>query len=106
MRAPEYRDLSGDGKEELIVGIEPGQDVLVLWIYTLKGQTVNQVLDVGVTPLSVEVTRRDVVVREPAEFPGYDIRRVYSWDNRSGAMIEKTVSFDELRPTHGRRHKP
>ncbi|GLW18591.1 hypothetical protein Stsp01_53340 [Streptomyces sp. NBRC 13847] len=87
----------------MIVGIEPGQNVLVLWIYALKGRMVNQILDVGVTPLSVEVTRRDLVVREPAESPDYDICTVYSWDDRSGTMIEKTVGFDELRPKHRRR---
>ncbi|WP_432001023.1 hypothetical protein [Streptomyces sioyaensis] len=99
VRAPQYRDLNGDGKDELIVGIEGTNHVLALWVFMLKNGVVTRIMDAGTTPLSVEVTGGDVILREPTGTPGYDMRTVYSWDKRTQAMILRVMEFDEVART-------
>ncbi|MFD9209447.1 hypothetical protein ACFVZM_24615 [Streptomyces sioyaensis] len=99
VRAPQYRDLNGDGKDELIVGIEGTNHVLALWVFMLKDGVVTRIMDAGTTPLSVEVTGGDVILREPTGTPGYDMRTVYSWDKRTQAMILRVMEFDEVART-------
>lgn len=96
VRAPQYRDLNGDGKDELIVGIEGADHVLALWVFMLKDGVVTRIMDASATPLSVEVTGGDVILREPTGTPGYDMRTVYSWDTHSQAMILRVMEFDEI----------
>ncbi|TXD00268.1 hypothetical protein FS847_02085 [Streptomyces sp. ISID311] len=99
VRDPQYRDLNGDGKDELIVGIEGADHVLALWVFMLKDGVVTRIMDAGATPLSVEVTGGDVILREPTGTPGYDMRTVYSWDKRTQAMILRVMEFDEVART-------
>ncbi|MFI1304148.1 hypothetical protein [Streptomyces sioyaensis] len=99
VRAPQYRDLNGDGKDELIVGIEATNHVLALWVFTLKDGVVTRIMDADTTPLSVEVTGGDVILREPTGTPGYDLRTVYSWDKRTQSMILRVMEFDEVART-------
>ncbi|KWT58553.1 hypothetical protein ADL21_28460 [Streptomyces albus subsp. albus] len=93
--APHYRDLNGDGKEELLLGVEAEQRFLLLWAFTVKDGVITKVLDDWVRPLSVEVSGHDVTVREAAEKGGYDLRKVYSWDGRLQAMKERITEYVE-----------
>ncbi|WP_406214187.1 hypothetical protein [Streptomyces decoyicus] len=90
---PQYRDVTGDGKDELLAGIEAGNDELVLWIFKVRNGTVSQILDIAVAPLSLEVAGRDVITREPSELTGYDTRTVYSWDEHSQSMIARVSDY-------------
>ncbi|MFF3273050.1 hypothetical protein ACFYWU_19310 [Streptomyces chrestomyceticus] len=97
--APQYRDLNGDGKDELLLGIESGKTFLFLWGFTAKDGVVTQIMDAGVTPLSVELSGHDVIIREPAGRGGYSLRRVYSWDDHLQAMNERVIEYDATRTT-------
>ncbi|MEJ8646772.1 hypothetical protein WKI65_01480 [Streptomyces sp. MS1.AVA.3] len=94
VQKPQYRDMNGDGKDELLLGIASGRYFLFLWGFTVEDGRVTLILDQAQRPLSVELSGRDVIVREPAD-KGYDIRRVYSWDPREQAMEERTFEYLE-----------
>ncbi|MFG3114319.1 hypothetical protein ACGF4C_07985 [Streptomyces sp. NPDC048197] len=95
VRAPEYQDLTHDGKDELIVGIEGAEHTLAVWAYMLRGGVVNRILDTAGTPLSVEVSDGDVIMREPTGSPGYEMRTVHAWDERRQTMEIRTMEFDQ-----------
>ncbi|MFD8326201.1 hypothetical protein [Streptomyces lydicus] len=94
VRAPQYQDLTHDGKAELIVGIEGSEHVLAVWAYTLRGGVVNRILDTAGTPLSVEVADGDLIMREPTGSPGYEMRTVHSWDDKRQTMEIRAMEFD------------
>ncbi|MFH8346040.1 hypothetical protein [Streptomyces sp. NPDC018045] len=99
VQTPQYRDLNGDGKDELLLGVDAGNTFLFLWGFTVRDGVVTQIMDAGVTPLSVELSGREVIVREPAGTGGYSLRRVYSWDEHLQAMNERVIEYDESRTT-------
>ncbi|UYB38518.1 hypothetical protein SLV14_000886 [Streptomyces sp. Je 1-4] len=47
MRKPQYQDLTGDGKAELIVGIEAPDASLALWVFKLHPGVVTRIMDAG-----------------------------------------------------------
>ncbi|WP_199810755.1 hypothetical protein [Streptomyces rimosus] len=97
LRAPQYRDLTGDGKDELIVGIEGPRDVTV-WAFRSTGGRVVRILDTFARPLSIEVSGRKVILREPSGSTGYEQRTVYSWNEREQTMGMRSTEYDRLRP--------
>ncbi|GAA5608936.1 MULTISPECIES: hypothetical protein [Streptomyces] len=98
VRKPQYLDLTGDGKPELIVGIEALDRSLALWVFTLRHGVVTRIMDAGATPLSVEIANGDLILREPTGTPGYATRTVYEWDPRTRAMTLRAMEFDEADP--------
>ncbi|MFB7919255.1 hypothetical protein [Streptomyces sp. NPDC056061] len=98
VRTPEYYDLTGDGKDDLIVGIEGGDHILAIWVYRLKGGLVNRILNVAGTPKSVDVTGGKLIMREPSTTPGYEIRTVYAWDAPSQIMDVQATEYDRQSP--------
>ncbi|MFD9208113.1 hypothetical protein ACFVZM_17775 [Streptomyces sioyaensis] len=94
VKAPQYRDLNGDGRDELLLGIASGPYFLFLWAFTVSHGQVTLIMDEAERPRSVKLSGRDVIVQEPAD-RGYDIRRVYSWDKREHAMNERTFEYVE-----------
>ncbi|MFI9233676.1 hypothetical protein [Streptomyces rimosus] len=93
METPQYRDLTGDGKDELLLGVASGKTSLSLRAFTVRDGVVTQIMDAGVTPSSVELSGRDVLVREPASYAGYDLRRVYTWDAHLQVMNERVTEY-------------
>ncbi|MEU2794366.1 hypothetical protein [Streptomyces sp. NPDC007100] len=98
VRAPRYRDLNGDGKDELIVGVK-GQSEVTIWAFMVKDGQVIRILDTFARPLSVEVTGRDVILREPSGSAGYEQRTVYSWNEREQSMGLRITEYDARRPS-------
>ncbi|MFE1173226.1 hypothetical protein [Streptomyces sp. NPDC058773] len=98
VRKPQYQDLTGDGKAELIVGIESSDDSLALWVFTLDHGVVTRIMDAGATPLSVEIANGDLILREPTGTPGYATRTVYAWDARTRTMALRAMEFDQADP--------
>ncbi|MEV4437096.1 hypothetical protein [Streptomyces sp. NPDC049555] len=92
VRAPEYHDLTGDGKPELIVGVEGTEHVVAVWVYTLKDGVVHRILDAAGTPRSFEVTGGKLIMREPTETPTYEIRSVYGWDGQ--VMVLQSTEYE------------
>ncbi|MGG7569999.1 hypothetical protein [Streptomyces sirii] len=96
VQTPEYRDMNGDGKDELLLGIASGRSktFVHLWAFTVKDGRVTLIMDEDTRPVSVELSDHDVIVREPAD-SGYDVRRVYSWDRSEQAMQERVFEYVE-----------
>ncbi|WP_234440802.1 hypothetical protein [Streptomyces rimosus] len=93
VETPKYWDLTGDGKDELLIGVASGKTFLFLSAFTVKDGTVAQIMDAGVTPSSVELSGGDVLVREPADYAGYDLRRIYTWDPHLQVMNERVTEY-------------
>ncbi len=94
IRTPVLRDLTGDGHDDLIVGIEMGDHLLGLRCYTLVKGELTRIMATVVRPSSIEVAGRDVIVWEPSDTPHYAVRSVYSWDSHRHYMELKS---DEIR---------
>ncbi|MFD7662157.1 hypothetical protein [Streptomyces sp. NPDC059788] len=112
LREPCFHDLTGNGRDDLVIGFEdtPGDGgsgggttggsgddgSLGLRVYTLDHGVLVRILSTHVRPLSVEVAGRELIVREPAELPGYENRSVYAWD---AALRGMTLRREEIRRT-------
>ncbi|MEV6670310.1 hypothetical protein [Streptomyces sp. NPDC051162] len=109
IRTPVYRDLTGDGHDDLIVGIEMADHLLGLRCYTLDKGELTRVMSTVVRPSSIEVAGRDVIVWEPSDTPHYAVRSVYSWDSHRHYMelksdeIRRVEATTAPRPTETRR---
>ncbi|MGW8554661.1 hypothetical protein [Streptomyces tubercidicus] len=104
---PQYQDLTGDGKAELIVGIGAADESLALWVFMLRHGVVNRILDVGVDPLSVEIANGDLIVREPTSKREYATRTVFAWDPRTKTMALRSMEFDQAdSPTSAPKRTP
>ncbi|WP_245689327.1 hypothetical protein [Streptomyces chattanoogensis] len=106
VRAPEYHDLTGDGKDELIIGIESGNHILTVWAYMLKNGVVNRILDTAGTATAVEVAEGDLIMREPADKPGYETRTVHAWDAKNQIMVIRETEYDRRTPSSGSSASP
>ncbi|MEU9122444.1 hypothetical protein AB0C96_21720 [Streptomyces sp. NPDC048506] len=106
VRSPEYQDLTHDGRDELIVGIEGSEHTLAVWAYMIRGGVVNRILDTAGTPLSVEVSDGDVIMREPTGSPGYEMRTVHAWDDQRQTMEIRTMEFDRAVSSPSPRRTP
>ncbi|MGW1077892.1 hypothetical protein [Streptomyces sp. NPDC002537] len=96
IRTPVHRDLTGDGHDDLIVGIEMGDHLLGLRCYTLVKGELTRIMATVVQPSSIEIAGRDLIVWEPSTTPHYAVRSVYSWDSHRRYMDLKS---DEIRRT-------
>ncbi|WP_406863115.1 hypothetical protein ABZO31_22815 [Streptomyces sp. HUAS MG47] len=85
---PYYRDLTGDGRDELIVGIRmPGQQVAVL-VYTAERGGLTRIMSTADQVLSVELAGRNLILRvSSAGIPGYEYRTAWSWSAEQGTML-------------------
>ncbi|MEU9497193.1 hypothetical protein [Streptomyces sp. NPDC048196] len=99
VRAPEYHDLTGDGKDELIVGVRSGSNLLIIYAYTLKHGVVTSILGSTSSPQSVEVADHKLVIHEPGDAPGYESRTVYAWDARHQVMTIQDVGYGRRAPS-------
>ncbi|MFJ3926835.1 hypothetical protein [Streptomyces sp. NPDC090022] len=85
---PYYRDLTGNGKDELIVGIELPDRMLSVRVYTADADgRLNRIMATQDTPVSVELAGRDVILRVPSGNPGYELITAWSWDEKQRTML-------------------
>ncbi|MFE9255403.1 hypothetical protein [Streptomyces sp. NPDC006879] len=83
-----YRDLTGDGRDELIVGIDLGEDMLAIRVYCAdEGGRLNRIMATSDQVISVELAGRDVILRVPSGNPGYELQYAWSWDEREHTML-------------------
>ncbi|MFE5037814.1 hypothetical protein [Streptomyces sp. NPDC056683] len=105
---PYYRDLTGDGRDELTLGFRlyPTNQTAVR-VYTVENHRLQQVLDDDDAIIGVELAGRTVIVRSPAGISGYEYRTTWVWDPGRKAMV---FSRDEFQRTgkghHTRRPVP
>ncbi|WP_405637165.1 hypothetical protein OG543_21235 [Streptomyces sp. NBC_01178] len=100
---PYYRDLTGDGRDELVLGIRmPGRQLAVR-VYMPDGGRLIRIMSTHDAVISVQLAGRDVIMRAPSVIPGYEYRTAWSWDDRQRAMLP---SRDEILRTPEHRRAP
>ncbi|MEU4125815.1 MULTISPECIES: hypothetical protein [Streptomyces] len=86
--SPYYRDLTGNGKDELIVGIEFPDRKMSVRVYTAdRDGRLNRIMATTQTVVSVELAGRDVVLRVPSGNRGYELITAWSWEEKQRTML-------------------
>ncbi|WP_030792642.1 hypothetical protein [Streptomyces sp. NRRL S-920] len=98
-----YRDLTGDRKDDLIVGVSTPDDNLDIRVYAEEERQLTQIMEMSDAVLGVELAGRDLIIRAVSSLPGYEYHTVWSWDAHQKTMMPKR---DEIvRSSHGPRPK-
>ncbi|GHH53797.1 hypothetical protein [Streptomyces candidus] len=84
---PYYRDLTGDGRDELIIGVTMPQGQLAIRAYLAEEGGLTRILGTSDAVISVAFAGRDLVLRVPAGISGYEYRTAWTWDARQHAML-------------------
>ncbi|MFF1450655.1 hypothetical protein ACFVYF_21310 [Streptomyces sp. NPDC058274] len=82
-----YRDLTGDGKDDMVLGIRFPDHQLAVRVYTFLHHRLVQIMGTSDSTISVELAGRDVIIRSPSTLPGYEYRTVWTWDAHQHAML-------------------
>ncbi|MFD4629441.1 hypothetical protein ACFVYR_07030 [Streptomyces sp. NPDC058284] len=85
-----YRDLTGDGKDDLIVGISTPDDNLDIRVYAEEKRQLTQIMEMSDAVLGVELAGRDLIIRAVSSLAGYEYHTVWSWDSHQKAMLPKS----------------
>ncbi|MFC8506022.1 hypothetical protein ACFU3J_24200 [Streptomyces sp. NPDC057411] len=100
--APYYRDLTGNGRDELIVGIRmPGQQLAVR-VYLAENGGLTRIMATSDQVVSVELAGRDLIMRvSSAGIPGYEYRTAWSWDEQQRTMLPARDEIVRIKPPGG-----
>ncbi|MEV0125332.1 hypothetical protein AB0I16_27985 [Streptomyces sp. NPDC050703] len=82
-----YRDLTGDDKDDLIVGVSTPGDNLDIRVYAEEGRQLTQIMEMSDAVLGVELAGRDLIIRAVSSLAGYEYHTVWSWDAHQKAML-------------------
>ncbi|MFD3324085.1 hypothetical protein [Streptomyces sp. NPDC058701] len=85
---PYYRDLTGNDRDELIVGIELPDRMMSVRVYTADPDgRLNRIMATTDTVIGVELAGRDVVLRVPSGNNGYELITAWSYDEKQRTML-------------------
>ncbi|MFF8915173.1 hypothetical protein ACF08M_18090 [Streptomyces sp. NPDC015032] len=84
---PYYRDLTGDGKDDLVLGIRLADHQLSVRVYMPEAGGLTRILSTTDAVISVELAGRDLIMRVPSAITGYEYRTAWTWDDRQRAML-------------------
>ncbi|MET8745418.1 hypothetical protein [Streptomyces sp. NPDC004728] len=84
---PYYRDLTGNGRDDLVLGIRLPDHQLSVRVYMPEAGGLTRILSTSDAVISVELAGRDLIMRAPSAITGYEYRTVWSWDARQRAML-------------------
>ncbi|MGO4458830.1 hypothetical protein AB4039_16215 [Streptomyces sp. M-16] len=88
VRRPYYRDLTGNGKDEVVVGIELPDKMMSVRVYTADPDgRLNRIMATTQTVIAVELAGGDVILRAPSGNPGYELITAWSWDEGQKTML-------------------
>ncbi|MFJ3881233.1 hypothetical protein ACIPW5_27765 [Streptomyces sp. NPDC090077] len=88
VRQPYYRDLTGNGKDELVIGIELPDKMMSVRAYTADPDgRINRIMATTETVIGVELAGQDVILRVPSGNPGYELITAWSWDAKQRTML-------------------
>ncbi|MFJ9976985.1 hypothetical protein [Streptomyces cyaneofuscatus] len=88
--APYYFDLTGDGRDELVLGVRMPKRQLAVRAYRADqsdGGGLTRIMSTSDAVISVELAGRDLILRAPSVISGYEYRTAWSWDDRQQAML-------------------
>jgi hypothetical protein len=103
---PYYRDLTGDGRDELTLGFRQLPDKLTaVRVFTVEKHRLVQVMNWEDAVSGVELAGRSVIIRSPSEVAGYEYRLQWTWDADQKALL---LTHDEMLRTgpHKPSHRP
>ncbi|MFD9302454.1 hypothetical protein ACFWCB_07125 [Streptomyces sp. NPDC060048] len=96
---PYYRDLTGNGKDELIVGIEYPDRQMSVRVYTADAEgRLNRIMATTETVVSVELAGQDVILRVPSGNAGYEVNTTWSWDGTQRSMLPSREQIVRVHP--------
>ncbi|MEI5101561.1 hypothetical protein RB200_27410 [Streptomyces sp. PmtG] len=105
-----YRDFTGDGKDDVVIGIRMPEEQLAIRVYAMDKGHLTQIMGTSDAVLGVELAGRDLVLRAVSDIPGYEYRTAWSWDRHQRAMLPTRDEFlrssDAPRPKGGRSPVP
>ncbi|MEU4267254.1 hypothetical protein [Streptomyces sp. NPDC026092] len=94
-----YRDLTGNGRDELIVGIRMPDQQMGVRVYTAENNGLTRIMATVDQVISVELAGRDLIVRAAsAGIPGYEYRTAWSWDEQQRAMLPTRDEIVRVKP--------
>ncbi|MGW0118405.1 hypothetical protein [Streptomyces sp. NPDC003327] len=97
---PYYRDLTGNGRDELIVGIRMPEQQVGVRVYLAEHGGLTRIMSTVDQVISVELAGRDLILRVgSAGIPGYEYRTAWSWDERQGSMLPTRDEIVRIRPS-------
>jgi hypothetical protein len=104
--APYYRDLTGDGRDDLTLGFRllPGNQTAVR-VYTFESGRLVRVMSNDDAVTGVELAGRSVIIRSPSDIAGYEYRFQWTWDPDQRVML---LTHDEMLRTgaqNGAKHR-
>ncbi|MFJ3504496.1 hypothetical protein [Streptomyces sp. NPDC090135] len=100
---PYYRDLTGDGRDELIVGIRMPEQQVAVRVYRAEEGGLTRIMSTVDQVISVELAGRDLIMRVgSAGIPGYEYRTAWAWDERQGSMLPTRDEIVRTGPSGGR----
>ncbi|MGX1881258.1 hypothetical protein [Streptomyces sp. NPDC055287] len=82
-----YRDLTGDDKDELIIGVSMPKGQLAVRCYLAEKGRLTRVMGTSDAVIGVALAGRDLIIRAPSNLPGYEFRTAWSWDDHQHAML-------------------
>ncbi|MEU6934184.1 hypothetical protein AB0A05_34115 [Streptomyces sp. NPDC046374] len=97
--APYYRDLTGNGRDELIVGIRMPDQQLGVRVYLAENGGLTRIMSTVDQVVSVELAGRDLITRvSSAGIPGYEYRTAWSWDEQQRTMLPARDEIVRVKP--------
>ncbi|WP_199881787.1 hypothetical protein [Streptomyces sp. CB03911] len=91
VRTPQYRDLTGDGREELLTAVVTGGQRAFLHVYTLRERQVLPVLALQVqTGFSADTVGPDLLVHEPTS-EVTETNSTYRWNGVRLAFHDRQI---------------
>ncbi|MFB6840904.1 hypothetical protein [Streptomyces sp. NPDC056361] len=97
---PYYRDLTGNGRDELIVGIRMPQQQVGVRVYLAENGGLTRIMSTVDQVISVELAGRDLIMRvSSAGIPGYEYRTAWSWDEQQHSMLPTRDEIVRVRPS-------
>lgn len=96
---PYYRDLTGNGRDELIVGIRMPDQQVGVRVYLAENGGLTRVMSTIDQVISVDLAGRDLIIRVgSAGIPGYEYRTAWSWDEQQHAMLATRDEIVRVKP--------
>ncbi|MET9438722.1 hypothetical protein [Streptomyces sp. NPDC006551] len=96
---PYYRDLTGDGRDELIAGIRMPEQQFGVRVYLAENGGLTRIMATVDQVISVETAGRDLIMRvSSAGIPGYEYRTAWSWDEQQHSMLATRDEIVRVKP--------
>uniref|UniRef100_A0AAU2JSA5 Lipoprotein n=1 Tax=Streptomyces sp. NBC_00049 TaxID=2903617 RepID=A0AAU2JSA5_9ACTN len=93
VREAYYRDLTGNGHEELVLGIDQPDGSLTIRVYTHEDGRVLRIMNDTQRITGAEVTERDLILRSATSTPGTESREVWSWCAHLGVLAPRLTEI-------------